>query len=336
MAIVVEVLNRSGHVISTHKYDSQKVEIGRGLDADLTLHDPHVDAHHLVIECMSESHNLYCEDLHSLNGVWLLSSKRPGYGITLKNKNRLTQRRLFYSGQQFMLGRTILRVYVSDHPVASPIPLSKWEDIGHRLSHWGIWVSAGLCIVVLQSLSSYFNNPTQDNLLQYILPSGYALIGALTYAGVWAFVGRNLRHEGKFLTHLSVALLTVLMSVLVNFSLPVVLFNTGFWWLSDFIDSTFSALLAFAGIWLALLYSTQLKKWPRLSVSMIAPAAILLSVVIGALTRPEFRSAPPYEKALVGPSWQWREPVTLELYSQSAAGLFDQVLAERDSEELQQ
>lgn len=309
MAIVIEILNRAGHVINTYKFAGDKVVIGRGLNADLTLHDPHLDARHCAIELAPDSHNLYCEDAKSLNGVFLLNSKKQGYGITFKNKTRLSKRQLFYSGQQFLLGRTVIRVYHADHPVVAPLPLSRWEEIGHYLSHWSVWLPVMCGIVVLQSLDSYLNNPTRENILQYILPSGYALLGALTFAGIWAFVGRNLRHEGRFSTLFSVALLTLLLAAVLDWLLPIFVYNSGLWWAQSAIDTLLGAGLAFAAGLLTLLYATHLKLLPRVLVALIIPTVLVLSLVIGAITKPEFRSSPAYETALVAPHWQVRSGI---------------------------
>lgn len=333
MAIVIEVLNRAGHVISVHKFGTDRVVIGRGLNADLTLHDPHLDARHCVIDRSVDTHNLYCEDAQSLNGVWQLFSRKPGYGITFKNKTRLGGKTLFYSGQQFLLGRTVLRVYAADHPVVAPLPMSRWEELGHGLSHWAVWLGAMLAIIVSQSLDAFLANPTQDNVLQYVLPSGYALIAAAAYAGLWAFVGRNLRHEGRFATHFSVALLAILALACIEWLMPFVVYNLRLWWAQAALDTVFTALLTFVVGLSTLLYATHLKPLVRALVALVIPMAMLLSTAIGALTEPDFSAVPPYETALVAPHWQLRQGVVPETFMAQAKTLFATPTEETSTEE---
>ncbi len=324
MAIVVEVLNRSGHVISSHKFSGERVVIGRGLNVDLTLQDPHIDARHLIVERAEDTHNLYCEDINSRNGVYQLRARKPGYGISFKHKMRLASRKLFYSGQQFLLGRTVIRIYDADHPVAAPLALSRWEDIGHGLSHWGVWLSTIVAIVLCQGVDAYLDDPTQKNLWRYVLPSGYALLAALGYAGLWAFIGRNLRHEGRFTVHFSIALLGILALTAFDWFLPVLVFNLRLWWAQTMISALFSAVLAFAVGFLALHFAAHLKPAVRAAVAMVVPTALLLSVIIATITRPEFQPTPGYETALVSPKWQVRGSIEREEFLDEAFELFKQ------------
>lgn len=231
-----------------------------------------------------------------------------------------------------MLGRTIIRVFAADHPVVAPLPFSQWEEVGHRLSHWSVWLTAVLAMVLLQSLDAFLNNPTQKNVLQYILPSGYQLLGALAYGGIWAFIGRILRHEGKFATHFSVALLILLVSSALNWVMPVIIYNLKLWWVRDAIETFLSAALVFVAGLMALMYATHLKIVTRVFVALLAPTAMVLTLIISAITRSEFHSSPSYETALVAPVWQWRAAIDEATFINKTQELFNQAPLENAEE----
>ena len=324
MAIVVEVLNRSGLILHTHRYQGDTVKIGRSFDSDLILHDPHIEADHLEITLDTDTTNLYAKDCNSRNGTWLA----PGTGIArtvhFKQKQPVLGKRLFYSGQTFLVGRTILRVFHSSHLVPEAVPLSPWESIGYRLAYWWVWGSVLLSIIVLQSLNAYLHNPAQKNVLQYILPSGFAVIGALLFAGFWAFVGRNLKHEAKFSVHFSVALMGALALALFDMVLPVITFNLELGWIFGMAKELANAGVIFVVSIITLIYATSLKPVVRSLVALVIPLAIVLSVVIEVFTRPEFINAPSYDTALVTPPLNWRGSQSAQEFVEQASTLYSE------------
>lgn len=322
MAIVVEVQNRSGGVIQTQTFDSNKVSIGRGLNNDFIVHDQHADATHLCIEQGEATHNFYCEDQNTLNGVWLLMSKLPSRAVSLKGQSRLHGRKLFYSGQQFLVGRTIVRVFSSEHPVAPTLAFSRWEQVVATLSHWWVWLTALVATVALQSYGGYLNNPIQGHFFQYLLPSAYVVFGALFYAGVWGFIGKNLKHESRFAAQFSLALLAVLAIGLLDWLMPILIYNLKLWWVKGVIDELVGATIVFVMLLLTLLFATALKPVTRFFVALVIPVGLLLSFVISGFTQDDFKPTPSYETALVAPPWQWRRVVERTAFLQHTQQLY--------------
>jgi len=213
-------------------------------------------------------------------------------------------------------------VFFSGHVVPKAIPLSPWESFGYKLAHWWVWGAALVAVVVFQSCNAYLNNPVQKNALQYVLPSGYVVIGALMYAGLWAFVGRNLKHEAKFSVHFSVALLAALVLAVIDTFLPIAAFNFKLGWLAPVLKEVVSAVVVFGVGVVTLIYATAMKPFVRGAVASIIPTAILLSLIISLFTQPEFRGSPRYETAMVSPSWQWRSSNPPSEFMQQADGLY--------------
>lgn len=319
MAIIVERINRSGQVLQTEVHDKPEITLGRGFDCDIILSDPHVDRYHARIEMNPETGAFRCLDQNSRNGVWLLHNG-PLAGA-LRKKNRI-RRSPFYSGQTFALGRTLLRIYASDHQVAPAEPMSRWEEIGHSLSHW--WLSLFLTLVLMGLLvwDGFLNDPRADSLPEHGLQALYLVLGAVLFAGVWAGIGRSSRHDGKFALQLNIALFGLVLFSVAESLLPFLVFNLNMWSMSAWLSALFPAVILFLVLYFALIYSTHLGMVARMAVATSIPAvALVIPLLVESAKKVDFDSVPNYNRALVSPKWQYRQPVSLDQFLEDAGGL---------------
>jgi len=305
MALVVQMINRAGAVIATHRFQQDHIVVGRALDCDLVLQDPHVDAHHLEITRDHQTDRLNGRDLGSLNGTWRLA-QNP-HGVLSKKKSLLSHAGPFFSGQVFELGKTHLRVCSSLHEVAPTLPLSRWEALGQSMAHWWIYCVLGILMLTLQVWDSYLSEPNAKKLSQFALSALYPILAAVVYSGVWAFIGKNIRQDNKFTSHLTTALAALAVVAAFEFIAPYWAFHweLGRW--ENKIVTVFTAVVVFGVGFVSLSFATHLQGFGRSAVAMVAPLLLLIPLVLDILGEPEFLAAPPYNRSLVEPAWQLRQ-----------------------------
>lgn len=328
MAIVVQLINRGGAVIATQKFERDHIVLGRGLDCDVILQDPHVDARHMAVEIDPASQRLSGRDLSTLNGTWRMEQSHRG--VPGRRKSRFSDSP-FFSGQVFELGRTHVRVCSSAHEVAPALPVSRWESLGHALAHWWIYSLLVVLLIVLQIWDAYLSAPERDKLSQYALNALYPILAAVAYAGLWGFIGKNIRHDAKFPTHLSAALGAVLAVSAFEFVAPYWAFQFGLWQWQGTITAVFSAITVFALGVVTLSMATYLVGVVRTAVASVVPAVLLIPTLLGILGQPDFQPLPPYDRSMVEPAMQFRAVTDAEEFLQAANQLYAESLEDSAS-----
>lgn len=327
-AIVVQLINRAGAVISTQKFRKNQIVLGRALDCDVILQDPHVEARHMAVEIDPASHRLSGRDLATLNGTWRM--EQSPRGVPGRRKNRFNDSP-FFSGQVFELGRTHIRICSAAHEVAPALPVSRWESLGHALAHWWIYSLLVVLLIVLQVWDAYLSNPESNKLSQYALSALYPILAAVGFAGLWGFIGKNIRHDAKFPTHLSAALGAVLAVSAFEFIAPYWAFQFGLWQWQGTITALFSAITVFALGVVTLSMATHLVGVVRTAVALVVPVLLLIPTMLNVLGQPEFQSMPPYDKSMVEPVMQFRAVTDVGEFLNAADQLYAESLEDSAS-----
>lgn len=328
MALVVQQVNRAGAVISTQKFPGHRIVLGRALDCDVILQDPHIEPHHLVIEQDPVTDRLSATDLSSLNGSWRIEQNRRG--VLGHKKTKLTANSPFFSGQVFELGRSHVRICSESHTVAPAIPLSRWEALGHRLSHWWVYGTLVILLIALQVWDSYLSNPERKKLSQFLLSALYPVLGAVVFAGIWAFIGKNIRHDTKFSTHLSTALAALLAVAVFEFIAPYWVYHFGVWNWQGGSVTLFTAATVFALGYMTLSFATHLVGLMRVGVAAVVPMVLLIPMLLEILGQPEFNSSPPYDRSMVEPAMQFRKATDVAEFIEASEKLYKQVSDQSD------
>ena len=151
MELIIELVGRGSRHFDLQHVSGEKVRIGRGLDNDIILSDPHVCAHHAVIE-ENDSGELVLKDLGSLNGTFTSKHQPIAEGCNVE------------SGDEFIVGKTHIRIYQRDHAVAPTIQLTWVEKLAH-LAGKPLFAGAVFFFAVLMSvLFQYANEIKQFHL----------------------------------------------------------------------------------------------------------------------------------------------------------------------------
>ncbi len=179
----VEILSQSREVKYRHKANSLPIRIGRAYDNDVILDDPHISAHHALIE-QTAAGELMIRDLDSRNGIMCKGSRQAEMLIDGK--------------MSFRLGHTSLRVRFADFPVAAEITDStfyNWEGFRPAL--------VGLIIIVLLAVFNRWIVDTQKfEVIPYLRLNAAWLCVGLAWCGIWAFANQLFGRNTRFGRHL--------------------------------------------------------------------------------------------------------------------------------------
>jgi hypothetical protein len=110
-ALIVEVRDHRGRVLSRHPVASAQIRVGRAFDNDVVLDDPHADAHHAVLDLMADGSSLRVSDLGSVNGT------------RLGRRGASAEGDLWPLGSPIEVGRTTLTLFATNAPLAPAVPL---------------------------------------------------------------------------------------------------------------------------------------------------------------------------------------------------------------------
>ena len=218
---LLEVLDRDGHVRQSLSVQGWPLRIGRGLDNDLVLTDPHVAAEHLSIA--PDEHGLVLRADATRNGVLLGAQQlRGGESAVLAG-----------SGEplELSVGRTRLRLRLPGHTLAAEQPLAPSATLARRSMPI---VGATLVLLVGVLFSTYLvadpdglARATGGALLT-------ALVGAAVWCGAWALLSKTFTRQAHFGWHVRVFLYASVALLAVS-NLPALLAFVLSWpWLSDF------------------------------------------------------------------------------------------------------
>lgn len=218
---LLEVLDRDGQVRQAFVVGAWPLRIGRALDNDVVLADPHVAAQHLRIAPAAQGLTLTVAETR--NGVLLGDRRlRGGDSATLQTVG---------DPIELTIGRTLLRLRLPGHVVAPELPLAPAGSLARRIAPLTI---AALVLIAGTLFGTYLDTD----------PDGFAraagatlmsgLIGAAVWCTAWALLSKTFTRQAHFGWHLRVFLLASIALLGVT-ALPALLAFALSWpWLSDF------------------------------------------------------------------------------------------------------
>lgn len=213
MGFIVEVTSRSGRVIERHRINGAVATLGRAFDNDVIISDPYVDAHHAVIETTEHGQQI--------------RATRAGIPIWTGRKAIDETPGVLASGDAVSLGRTHLRIYALDHPVASVLSFDRVEQLFSSMttpSRLVLGLAGFVALITLDTYLRSYQTMEFSRLAQELISY---LTMTLAWATGWAVVARISRGEPRFLNHWLVALIAVSLNQVGEFLLEVIAFNTG-------------------------------------------------------------------------------------------------------------
>lgn len=224
---VLEVLDRDGQPRQSFAVPAWPLRIGRALDNDVVLSDPHVAAHHLTI---AKADN----DSETNTGLALtLADTRNGALLGRKRLRGGESAVLAADGEpiDITLGRTHLRLRLPGHAVAAELPLAPADSLPRR----ALPIVLAALLLVAGIVFTTWLDTDPENLARAIGSTLLtALLGAAIWCTAWALMSKTFTRQAHFGWHVRVFVVASLALLVVG-ALPSVLAFAFSWpWLTDF------------------------------------------------------------------------------------------------------
>ena len=211
---VVEVLDRDGHVRQVVPVWHWPVTIGRAIDCDVVLDDPHVAVRHATLADEDGALGLQVGD--SVNGARLLNTHVAA-----------GQRADVPAGGVFQLGGTRLRVRRASDPLAPERALAP-EPTGGRRS----LLLLALALLAWSVAEQWLDTDPGGRLTDYVpvLVGGPALLAL--WCGAWALGSKLFHHRFEFSPHARIAVSYLLVIGVIGLLLPLAAYSLSWPFLS--------------------------------------------------------------------------------------------------------
>jgi hypothetical protein len=228
---LLELLDRDGTARHSLSVSSWPVHVGRALDNDLVLDDPHTAAHHFSIE--ADDSGLFVQVGNSINGL-RLGERQLAAG----------QRHALGSGPvQLAAGRTLLRLRQAASELPPELPL---QPVRTHLPARKV-LSTLLLLVAVAFMFVFETYLEADPALLVRELGGMALVvvgTAMSWCGLWTLMSKVFTHQMPFLWHVRVLLCATFAWKLFSVCAMLLAFALSWPWLSDF---SFVATCGIAG-----------------------------------------------------------------------------------------
>lgn len=220
---LIELLDHDGRVLHVVAVTHWPVTIGRALDCDVILHDPHVAARHATLDELTLTAG------ETVNGVRLERGS-----LAAGESARLAP------GAIWHMGRSALRVRLAGEALAAEQPLAR---PGARRR---AWLTGGVCAVVMLWVWAllWLQNDPGSHWDKYVPTLLAVVFGAVAWCALWGLGSRLFRHRFSFAPHLRVLAVFALINFVLDGLLAVAAFSLSWAWLSHIRPWVGSALIA--------------------------------------------------------------------------------------------
>lgn len=311
MAVVIELLNRSGRIVERHRFSNSVIAVGRSYKNDIIINDEYVDPFHLNIE-LREDGSFTIHDNSSLNGVKIQKGKRIDVSSTIN------------SGDTIEFGRTRLRIIDPFHTVSPAERLSRTDKLLSELSSWPYIIVLLAAVMGKEVWILYSNTPGNFNISLYYSGLMNLAFVLLIYIVAWSAIGRLLRGETRYLSHAICIMLALLSYWLYTLLQVFIIYNFDWVLQMSIVDTVITALLVATLSWLGLYLSTNAS----------SPNAALCAAIVSALwlIQPHlfsekehtgFSPFPNHNSVLLAPIFQVTKPINIDEYLHSMDTLFN-------------
>lgn len=225
---LLEALDRDGMVRQAWRIERWPVTIGRALDNDVVLTEPHVAPHHATIDLVPAAEGSGAASL-------VVSAGTTNNGINVGRQRVAGGASLSFADAgkdvDLNIGRNSLRLRLPGHALAPEVTLAP------MLSREIRWLPTALLAVVsllVVLFNTYIDNDP-DGLGREIGKAvlGALLVGAL-WCGFWALLSKIFARQSSFGWHVRVFVVASLVFVVLGTLPPLLAFAFSWPWATDF------------------------------------------------------------------------------------------------------
>lgn len=211
---LIELLDHGGAVAHRIPITRWPLSIGRAVDCDVVLDDPHAAAHHASLIGGADG-GARLQVGSTRNGVRLKGAVLPaGSEVPVAG------------GSEWQIGRSRLRLRLAGEALAEELPLAVQAPVRRR------WLLLGLALLALWLLGERWLQSDPGDPLSGYLP---ALVGVPVGLGIWCFLwalgSKLFVRQFDFLAHLRWALLLLLTGQVIDTALHLTAFALSWEWL---------------------------------------------------------------------------------------------------------
>ena len=226
LAIVVELLDRTGSVIARHRCNGLPVRLGRAYDNDVVIDDPFVAPAHVRIERRADG-VLVARDAGTRNGIHAATGGR--WSLWQRVGARSTEI-VLTPNTLVRAGHSTFRVRPVDHAVAA-------ERLDTTAHAWE-GLRPALVALVMLGLLAMFNawssdTTTQENLV-YETNLALVLGTMVVWAGAWALLNRLFGGRARFGRHFLIGTIFLVASIATDQTADLLAYAFSLDWLSRF------------------------------------------------------------------------------------------------------
>lgn len=314
--IIIEEVNRLGHVTGRHSFDHYPISIGRSYQNDLIVDDPYVSPEHALVRQI--------ENGQETENHWQVEDNQSDNGIKFKLHTPGSTSKQLYSGDEIIIGRTRLRLLSPTHPVAETHLLPTRSSLPKIISQPVFAIATVIIAAVFLLIDAQLSISVKTGFEKLLANSFPTFIFALMWAGIWAFVGRVITHRASFLPHFIAALLVFIISMLTSATSGYLTYNLS--------TNTAATLLEFvvigftiAGLlYINLTNSTSLNKRSCVITSHgVAWSMLLMGLFMQYVNKPDFSHAPDYASQLKPPFAKVVASKSLDEFIKSSEKVFE-------------
>ena len=222
---VLEVLDRDAQPRQSFTVTAWPLRIGRALDNDVVLSDPHVAAHHLTIATV---------DNGTGTGLTLtLADTRNGALLGLERLRGGERTALAAEGDpiDITVGRTQLRLRLPGQAVAAELPLLPSSSVPRR----ALPIALAALLLVAGTVFTTWLDTDPENLTRALGSTLLtALLGAAIWCTAWALMSKTFTRRAHFGWHVRVFVFASLALLVVGVLPSATAFAFSWPWLTDF------------------------------------------------------------------------------------------------------
>ncbi len=228
---LLEAVDRDGHVRQAWRVEHWPLTIGRALDNDVVLTDPHVAAHHASIVATTAD----AADGEPAKTTLVVSAGDTKNGLAVGSERIAggATRELADSGRdlELRLGRTTLRLRLPGHAL---LPEQAMSNLANREMRWPVTAALVVGVLALVLGNTWIDSDPEA----FPRAVGNALLGALfagaLWCGLWALLSKTFTRQGHFGWHLRVFVIASLATLVLAVLPPLIAFALSWPWVTDF------------------------------------------------------------------------------------------------------
>jgi pSer/pThr/pTyr-binding forkhead associated (FHA) protein len=224
---LLEVIDRDGLVRQSWRIDEWPVSIGRALDNEIVLSDPHVAAHHATIDVVAG------DDGAAATIVLAAGETKNGLVVGRERVAGGATRRLVDSGRdlELQIGRAQLRLRLPGHTLGPEQTMSTVVATERR---WLPTLGIALAVLAFVFAGTWIDSDPDDlarNLGSVLLTT---IAGGAIWCTLWALLSKTFTRQSHFGWHVRVFATASLALLVLSVVPPLLAFTFSWPWVTDF------------------------------------------------------------------------------------------------------